>query len=68
MQRLINSAIAITALLLVAAPTLAKSPVAPQTAEQPARTKIFNAETFTLENGLQIVVIPNHRAPVVTHM
>src|SRR3990172_11471676 len=28
----------------------------------------FNAETFTLENGLQVVVIPNHRAPVVTHM
>ena len=32
------------------------------------REKIFNAETFALENGLQIVVIPNHRAPVVTHM
>ncbi|MFH1157405.1 MAG: pitrilysin family protein [Pseudomonadota bacterium] len=28
----------------------------------------FNAESFTLENGLQVVVIPNHRAPVVTHM
>lgn len=24
--------------------------------------------TFTLENGLQVVVIPDHRAPVVTHM
>lgn len=35
---------------------------------QPAEAKIFNAETFTLENGLQVVVIPNHRAPVVTHM
>jgi zinc protease len=30
--------------------------------------KLFNAETFTLKNGLEIVVIPNHRAPVVTHM
>jgi zinc protease len=29
---------------------------------------IFNPETFTLDNGLQVVVIPNHRAPVVTHM
>lgn len=29
---------------------------------------IFNAETFTLENGLQVVVLPNHRAPVVSHM
>ncbi|MCK5555756.1 MAG: insulinase family protein, partial [Alphaproteobacteria bacterium] len=28
----------------------------------------FNAKTFTLENGLQVVVIPNHRAPVVTQM
>lgn len=26
------------------------------------------AETFTLDNGLQVVVIPDHRAPVVTHM
>lgn len=30
--------------------------------------KVFNAESFTLENGLRVVVIPNHRAPVVTHM
>ncbi len=33
-----------------------------------ASEKIFNAETFKLDNGLQIVVIPNHRTPVVTHM
>jgi zinc protease len=33
-----------------------------------ARTKIFNASHYTLANGLQVVVIPNHRAPVVTHM
>jgi zinc protease len=25
-------------------------------------------ETFTLSNGMQVVVIPNHRVPVVTHM
>jgi len=30
--------------------------------------KTFNAQTFTLSNGMQAVVIPNHRAPVVTHM
>src|SRR3954467_6245839 len=33
-----------------------------------AEAKDFNAETFTLKNGLQVVLIPNHRAPVVTHM
>jgi len=25
-------------------------------------------ETFTLENGMDVVVLPDHRAPVVTHM
>ena len=29
---------------------------------------VFNPETFTLDNGLQVVVVPNHRAPVVVHM
>lgn len=29
---------------------------------------IFNPKTATLENGLQVVVIENHRAPIVTHM
>jgi zinc protease len=33
-----------------------------------ALAKTFNAETFTLQNGMQVVVIPNHRAPVVSHM
>jgi zinc protease len=37
-------------------------------AQAPLPTKTFNAETFTLDNGLEIVVIPNHRAPVITHM
>ena len=34
----------------------------------PAFAGAFNAESFTLANGMQVVVIPNHRAPVVTHM
>lgn len=37
-------------------------------ATQPAGAQIFNPTTFTLDNGLQVVVIENHRAPVVTHM
>lgn len=32
-----------------------------------ATAKVYNAETFTLDNGLQVVVIPNHRAPVIVH-
>jgi len=41
------------------------------TAETVASSDIViapNLETFQLENGLQVVVIPDHRAPVVTHM
>lgn len=34
----------------------------------PVSASTFGAEQFTLENGMQVVVIPNHRAPVVTHM
>lgn len=29
---------------------------------------VFNPETFTLSNGMQVVVLPNHRAPVILHM
>jgi zinc protease len=29
---------------------------------------VFNAESFMLDNGMKIVVVPNHRAPVVSHM
>jgi zinc protease len=35
---------------------------------QDGATLRFGAEGFTLANGLQVVVIPNHRAPVVTQM
>ena len=30
--------------------------------------QVFDPTVHTLENGLEIVVIPNHRAPIVTQM
>ena len=33
-----------------------------------ADARLFDPESFTLDNGMQVVVIPNHRVPVVTHM
>jgi zinc protease len=33
-----------------------------------ARAAMFEAQSYTLPNGLQLVVIPNHRAPIVTQM
>ena len=29
---------------------------------------VFNPDTFTLKNGMQVVVVENHRVPVVNHM
>ena len=37
-------------------------------AAQSARAQIFDPDTFMLENGMQVVVISNDRAPVVRHM
>ncbi len=54
-------------LALTPGPVRAQDP-APDTAASPARQKVFGAESFTLENGMRVVVIPNPRAPVVTHM
>lgn len=34
----------------------------------PARAGLFNPDTYTLDNGMEVVVIPDHRAPVVVHM
>jgi zinc protease len=37
-------------------------------APHPTIAAVFSPSTITLDNGLQVVVIENHRAPVVTHM
>jgi zinc protease len=34
----------------------------------PVHAQVFLPETTTLKNGMQVVVVPNHRAPVVTQM
>lgn len=34
----------------------------------PAAAELYGAVGTTLANGMQVVVIPNHRAPVVSHM
>lgn len=33
-----------------------------------AQAEVFGADTFMLDNGMQVVVIPNHRVPIVSHM
>ena len=55
MKRIISPA-GIAVLAALATPSLAAEPAGPQIAD------------FTLANGLELVVIPDHRTPVVTHM
>jgi len=38
------------------------------TFSSPVQAKVFSPDSFTLDNGMQVVVVSNHRAPVVTHM
>ena len=33
-----------------------------------AQAQVFDPTTFVLDNGMEVVVIENHRAPVVSHM
>lgn len=62
------AALAFTMMAGASLPSLADS--APQSpAAAFADVKIgANVSSFTLDNGLQVVVIPDHRAPVVTQM
>ena len=59
-SRLALRSVAAVALLL--APALSIRPAAAQTVTSERPT------TFTLGNGMQVVVIPDHRTPVVTQM
>ena len=34
----------------------------------PGQAQVFNPAPYELDNGMQVVVVENHRAPVVTHM
>src|SRR5581483_12374901 len=55
------------ALALLAATALSVAAVPPRPALAEGQG-VFHPETFTLANGLEVVVITNRRAPVVLHM
>lgn len=42
--------------------------ILPANASTPVQQATQKAVSFTLKNGLRLVVIPDHRSPVVTHM
>jgi len=56
MNKLLFTAFALFALICVLAPP------------RDTDAGVFNPEAFTLDNGMQVVVVINRRVPVVTHM
>lgn len=40
----------------------------PPSAPQVTESGVYKPETFTLTNGLAVIVIPNHRAPIISQM
>jgi zinc protease len=66
MKRLFRLALAL-GVMMFAVPAFAESPTSVDAAAEIPRMAP-NAQSLTLENGMQVVVIPDHRAPVVTHM
>ena len=72
--RLRNPLYSLTILFVCSAPNIShaqaleiEQAATPKPAQE-ERKKVFGAESFTLDNGMPVVVIPNSRAPVVTHM
>ncbi|MBZ9604507.1 M16 family metallopeptidase [Phyllobacterium chamaecytisi] len=64
---------AVAAFILIGALTAAffvpaRADTVPQTAKAIETTNKDDVSSFHLDNGLEVVVIPDHRAPVVTHM
>jgi len=42
--------------------------IIPSYSNAKVEASIFNAQTFFLENGMQVVLIEDNRAPIVSHM
>ncbi len=62
---LIALTVGVSPLPLAAQAFAAESPAAAETEQKKNDAEV---SSFVLDNGLQVVVIPDHRAPVVTHM
>jgi zinc protease len=63
-----SSRLALTALVLAGAAAAFVPPAIAQTPPARQTHAASDISHFTLANGLEVVVIPDHRVPVVTHM
>ncbi len=64
----IGVAVAALLLIIVGIGAFGVSQVTSKTGSEQAAADEWAPDTFTLDNGMEVVVIPDHRAPVVTHM
>lgn len=72
MRKVVTAAMAAVGALLVLAAVVAAAPARPAALPNavPSKPGAVSSKTFqfVLQNGLQVVVVPDHRAPVVTQM
>jgi zinc protease len=54
--------------MAISTPVGATASLSPSSAPETSRATGPEVSTFTLDNGLEVVVIPDRRSPVVTHM
>lgn len=72
-HRIATKAMAVAAVALLSAgspivASAAETAASPAPAVKASSAKLFDAKTFTLKNGLQVVVVENHTMPVVNQM
>jgi zinc protease len=64
-----KNALIFLSLILVSGQGFAKTAPPPSPSVSPTTPeKVYNAQAFTLPNGLEVILIENHGSPVVTHM
>lgn len=68
LMRRIVLMLALTLPGLTALPAAAAPAAEPQPPSASVPDKLFDAKSFQLDNGMTVVVVENHRVPVVSHM
>lgn len=68
MKKITFFTLAVLAMPLPIQAAIARDATTPKAETAATQEKVFNAQSFMLDNGMQVVVVENNRVPVITHM